>query len=398
MKILIINSGSSSIKCQLFDVKKYIFIFKALIEKIGYKDSIISCYNFVKNISDKKNVFIKNHEEGIQTIIKYVIYSEYAVINNIKEIHIIGHRVVHGGGFFKHPVVINNEVKLKIKSFFSLAPLHNHANYKGIIISEKLFPQAKQIAVFDTSFHCTLSEHVYKYAIPSSMSLKHKIRKYGFHGISHKYVSSVVMNFLKTCNIRIISIHLGNGASVNAIKNGLSYDISMGFSPNSGLIMGTRSGDIDSSIVFYAMKELNYSYQEVYDIINKHSGILGLFELSSDMRDLSKAYHARDDHAKLIYEIYTYRIKHYIGGYIAAMNGVDCIIFTGGIGENDYLTRLLTCTNMEYLGISIDKKKNNQAICSKIYEIHNPTSKVKIFVVPTNEEYQMIQDIITILK
>lgn len=400
MKFLILNSGSSSIKYQIFDISsnKIILLVKGLIEKIGCKNSSITHINLINNFKKITILPIENHAKGISLLISYITDKDLGVINNIKEIFAIGHRVVHGGGIFNKAVLINDYVKTKIKYFFNLAPLHNPANYKGIVICENLFPKSKQVAVFDTAFHTTLPEVVYRYAIPEELFKKHKIRSYGFHGISHKYVSSVAMKFFNKKKLKIISLHLGNGASINAIKNGFSYDISMGFSPNSGLVMGTRSGDLDPSIALYAVNSLGYSLEEFNNIINKNSGMLGLYEKSNDMRDIADAYYKGDKKAILAYKIYTYRIKKYIGSYVANMNGVDCIIFTGGIGENDDLTRSLVCSRLEYLGIMIDLDKNNLYIKDGINIISDKYSLVDILVIPTNEEYQIALEMLESLK
>ncbi|XMD34516.1 MAG: acetate/propionate family kinase [Candidatus Karelsulcia muelleri] len=395
MKLLILNLGSSSIKYQLLENKK--FLIKGLIERIGMSGSRIKQIVLKKQIL-KKSIFnkkIENHFLGIKKI-KNLLCDEKVIP---EEIYAIGHRIVHGGYFFRKPTIISDNVKKKIKKLFKIAPIHNYINYMGIKISEKIFKTSIQVAVFDTEFHSTIPKKSYLYAIPDEFYLKHYIRSYGFHGISHKFVSKTAIQYLKNKKVKLITMHLGNGSSVTAINSGKSVETSMGFSPNSGLIMGTRSGDIDSNIIFHALKK-GFKIDELIEILNKKSGMLALSG-SSDMRDIKKKYEKGDKKARLAYEMYAYRVKKYIGISISVMNGVDALIFTGGIGENDILMRKLICKDLDFFGIKLDKKKNNFNFINEkknVIEIQKKKNKVKILVIKTNEEFQISEDILFILK
>ncbi|WP_110513018.1 acetate/propionate family kinase [Candidatus Karelsulcia muelleri] len=393
MKLLILNLGSSSIKYQLLENKK--FLIKGLIERIGMSGSRIKQIVLKKQILKKSilNKKIENHFLGIKKI-KNLLCDEKVIP---EEIYAIGHRIVHGGYFFSKPTIISDNVKKKIKKLFKIAPIHNYINYMGIKISEKIFKTSIQVAVFDTEFHSTIPKKSYLYAIPDEFYLKHYIRSYGFHGISHKFVSKTAIQYLKNKKVKLITMHLGNGSSVTAINYGKSVETSMGFSPNSGLIMGTRSGDIDSNIIFHALKK-GFKIDELIEILNKKSGMLALSGYS-DMRDIKKKYEKGDKKARLAYEMYAYRVKKYIGISISVMNGVDALIFTGGIGENDILMRKLICKDLDFFGIKLDKKKNNFINEKKnVIEIQKKKNKVKILVIKTNEEFQISEDILLILK
>ncbi|WP_110477167.1 acetate/propionate family kinase [Candidatus Karelsulcia muelleri] len=393
MKLLILNLGSSSIKYQLLENKK--FLIKGLIERIGMSGSRIKQIVLKKQILKKSilNKKIDNHFLGIKKI-KNLLCDEKVIP---EEIYAIGHRIVHGGYFFSKPTIISDNVKKKIKKLFKIAPIHNYINYMGIKISEKIFKTSIQVAVFDTEFHSTIPKKSYLYAIPDEFYLKHYIRSYGFHGISHKFVSKTAIQYLKNKKVKLITMHLGNGSSVTAINYGKSVETSMGFSPNSGLIMGTRSGDIDSNIIFHALKK-GFKIDELIEILNKKSGMLALSGYS-DMRDIKKKYEKGDKKARLAYEMYAYRVKKYIGISISVMNGVDALIFTGGIGENDILMRKLICKDLDFFGIKLDKKKNNFINEKKnVIEIQKKKNKVKILVIKTNEEFQISEDILLILK
>jgi acetate kinase len=309
------------------------------------------------------------------------------VIKNAEEIAAIGHRVVHGGDNFSKTVEVNAEVKAKIKDFFSLAPLHNPANLEGIEVAEKLFPKARQVTVFDTAFHRTIPNRAAQYAIPKEFFEEKHIQLYGFHGISHKFVTEKAIDHLKIENSKIISIHLGNGCSMTAVHNGKSIDHSMGFSPVNGLIMGTRSGDIDQSVIFYLIDQLGYSPQEVSDILHKESGMYGLTGFS-DLRDIEENAAKGNRQCQLALDMNAYRIKKYIGAYAAAMNGVDALIFTAGIGENSDVIRSLVCNDMDFLGIKLNEEKNKER-SKKLRTINADDSKVKILVIPTNEELEI---------
>lgn len=385
MKVLVINSGSSSIKYQLFEMPQQEVICSGLIERIGLEVGGIH----YKSSKDKieEEVTIKNHKAGLEKVVDLLLDEKVGVISSTDEIKVVGHRVVHGGSTFTKTTIVTEEVKKKIESLFSLAPLHNPANLEGIIVSESIFKNAQQVAVFDTAFHQTIPVEAYKYAIPNKFLDEHRIRLYGFHGTSHKYVSEKANEYLQKENSKIITIHLGNGCSITAVQNGQSIDHSLGFGPVTGLIMGTRSGDIDHSLIFYLINNLGYDVDYVNNMLQKESGMLGLTGFS-DLRDIEAAATKGDKNCQLALDMNAYRIKKYIGSYVAAMNGLDAIVFTAGIGENSDTIRKLVCTDMEYLGIELDVDKN--AVRAKqLTEVHKETSKVKILVIPTNEELEI---------
>lgn len=356
-----------------------------LVERIGLENAKI---NYKTNTDDiEKEEIIENHKIGLQLIADYLLDAKIGVISTASEIQIVGHRVVHGGSTYAETVLIDSEVKQKIEKLSALAPLHNPANLQGILVSEDIFKQAKQVAVFDTAFHQTMPVEAYKYAIPNSFLEEHNIRVYGFHGTSHKYVSEKAIDSLEKKNTKIITIHLGNGCSMTAVKDGKSIDHTLGFAPMNGLIMGTRSGDIDPAVIFYMVNSLGYSLEEVNSLLQKESGMLGLTGFS-DLRDIESEAEKGNVSCKQALEMNAYRIKKFIGSYIAAMNGLDAIVFTAGIGENSDVVRNLVCTELESLGIVLDQDKN--AIRSKeIRDISKSSSKVKILVIPTNEELEI---------
>jgi acetate kinase len=398
MNILVINSGSSSLKYQLFKMPVEKPLCVGLIERIGEQNAFIRH----KDLRDdppkivERNVRIADHEEGLHQIVAMLRDQETGMISKPEEIEVVGHRVVHGGEYFLGPVVIDEEVKTDIKELFSLAPLHNPVNLQCIEFAEKDFPTAKQVAVFDTAFHQTMPEKAFLYAIPEFYYKEKDIRAYGFHGTSHRYVSKIAMDWLGKPDAKIISIHLGNGCSIAAIQGGKSVDTSMGFGPVSGLIMGTRSGDIDPSVIFHLLKHEGKTPEEVHDLLNKESGLLGLTG-SVDMRDIRKALESGDKNAGLAMEMYAYRIKKYIGAYIAVLNGVDALLFTAGVGENDFGMRARICENMEYLQIHIDNEEN-KVFRDGIREINVPGASVKIMVVPTNEELEIARECFELLQ
>ncbi|WP_372792126.1 acetate/propionate family kinase [Lutibacter sp.] len=385
MKILVINSGSSSIKYQLFNMPQEEVICSGLVERIGLNDAEIH-YKSEKNKIDEV-LDIPNHKIGLEKIVNLLLDEKVGVLKSTSEVEAVGHRVVHGGSTFSDTTIINQEVKDQIKKLFSLAPQHNPANYEGIVVAETMFPNAKQIAVFDTAFHQTIPVEAYKYAIPNKFLEEHKIRKYGFHGTSHKYVSEKVIEYLGIENSKIITIHLGNGCSMVAVKNGKSIETSLGFGPVTGLIMGSRSGEIDHAIIFHLVNNLGYSLDEVNNMLQKESGMFGLTGFS-DLRDIESEAEKGNKDCQLALNMSAYKIKKYIGSYTAAMNGLDAIVFTAGIGENSDVIRKLVCTNMEYFGIELDAEKNNIR-AKKLTEIHTETSKTKILIVPTNEEVEI---------
>ncbi|MBQ4805390.1 acetate kinase [Aquimarina sp. MMG015] len=385
MRILVLNSGSSSIKFQLFNMPSAEVLCSGLVERIGLENAKINYKTSTDDI--EKEEAIENHKIGLQLIANYLLDAKIGVITTASEIQIVGHRVVHGGSTYAETVLIDNEVKQKIEKLSALAPLHNPANLQGILVSEDIFKQAKQVAVFDTAFHQTMPVEAYKYAIPNSFLEEHNIRVYGFHGTSHKYVSEKAIDFLEKKNTKIITIHLGNGCSMTAVKDGKSIDHTLGFAPMNGLIMGTRSGDIDPAVIFYMVNSLGYSLEEVNSLLQKESGMLGLTGFS-DLRDIESAAEKGNINCQQALEMNAYRIKKFIGSYVAVMNGLDAIVFTAGIGENSEVVRNLVCTELESLGIELDQDEN--AIRSKeIRDISKSSSKVKILVIPTNEELEI---------
>ncbi|NII83022.1 MULTISPECIES: acetate/propionate family kinase [unclassified Pedobacter] len=389
MNILVINSGSSSLKYQLFKMPKKSPVCSGLVERIGIEGSFIkhTVYTNNKKHSIEETGFISNHGEALKQVLALLTEGEYAVIASPDDIAAVGHRVVHGGEHFSGPTIITDDVKHQIKKLFSLAPLHNPVNYKCIEVAEQTFVNARQIAVFDTAFHQTIPEQAYRYAIPEWYYKEHGIRVYGFHGTSHKYVSEQAINWLNKKDTKIISIHLGNGCSITAIKNGKSIDTSMGFGPLSGLMMGTRSGDIDPSVIFHLMEHSGYTLEQLSALLNKQSGLLGVGG-SSDMRDIRKMVSEGNAAAALAINLYAYRIKKFIGAYAAVLNGIDAIIFTAGVGENDSNMREAVCSELDYLGIELDPNQNT-AYKGELKEINTTDSKVKILVIPTNEEYEI---------
>ena len=385
MKILVINSGSSSIKYQLIEMPSKHVVCLGMVERIGLKKSKIYYKSGQNEIEEESD--IPNHQVGLEKIGRFLLDEKIGVLKNVDEIDVVGHRVVHGGSTFSKTTLIDQNVKDKIKELFELAPLHNPPNFEGIEVAEKIFPKAKQIAVFDTAFHQSIPEEAYKYAIPNKFLEDNQIRVYGFHGTSHKFVSEKAIEYLNKKNTKIITIHLGNGCSITAIENGKSVDHSLGFGPMNGLIMGTRSGDVDQSVIFYLVKSLGYSIDDVNRVLQKESGMFGLTGFS-DLRDIEDAAEKGNKTCQVALGMNAYRIKKFIGSYAAAMNGLDAIVFTAGIGENSDKIRKMVCTNMEFFGLNLDLEKNS--IRSKeIREINKPDSITKILVIPTNEEIEI---------
>jgi acetate kinase len=391
MNIFVINSGSSSIKYQLFKMPSEKPVCSGVLERIGLAGSNITHRVFTGGPERviRKTIDLPDHEAGLKAVAGLLADKENGVIKDPAEIEVAGHRVVHGGESFAATVQITTEVKEEIKRLFALAPLHNPANYMGIEVAEKIFTKAVQVAVFDTAFHHTMPERAFRYAIPQSFYKQLRIRAYGFHGTSHKYVSGQAAAYLGNSHAKIITIHLGNGCSMAAVDGGRSIDTSMGFGPLSGLVMGTRSGDIDPSVIFHLVDEAGYDIAEVKSLLNKQSGMQGLTGFS-DMRDISKAIAEGDREAEVAYEMYAYRIRKYIGAYAAVLNGLDAIVFTAGVGENDANIRMRVCATMDYFGITLDEGRNNLR-ASELREINTDDSRVKILVVPTNEELEIAQ-------
>jgi acetate kinase len=392
MKIVIINSGSSSIKYQLIDMPTNEVICSGMIDRIGLETSNFS---YVTNsVKVEETLPIANHKIGLNKIAQLLMDGKVGVIKSTSEIDAVGHRVVHGGSSFSNTVKITTEVKDKIRQLSDLAPLHNPANLEGIIVAEEIFNSAKQVAVFDTAFHQTIPVVAHKYAIPNFLLTENKIRVYGFHGTSHKYVSEKAIQYLERSS-KIITIHLGNGCSITAVKDGKSIDTSLGFAPMNGLIMGTRSGDVDQSAIFHMVNSLGYSLADVNTMLQKQSGMLGLTGYS-DLRDIEANAENGNAACQLALDMNAYRIKKFIGSYVAALNGLDAIIFTAGIGENSSYIRKLVCTDMEFFGIELDNAKN-EIRSKEIREINLPQSKVKILVIPTNEEIEIANQVYQLL-
>lgn len=387
MVVLVINCGSSSIKYQLIETETRQQLISGLVERIGAVTSIIK-HEIPGKKTIKLTVSLDNHTAALTEIINFLKNNEHGVINSLDEIKAVGHRVVHGGETFKDSVLIDSSVIQAIEEAVDLAPLHNPPNLKGIEAAQKAMPNIPHIAVFDTAFHHTLPPEAYLYAIPNRLYRRYKIRRYGFHGTSHYFVSRrfFALSGEDRENSKVISCHLGNGASVCAIKNGFSIDTSMGFTPLSGLVMGTRTGDIDPSILFYLVDKEELSLKSLHELLNRHSGLLGLSGYAADMRDLITEMQNGDYRCKQAIDVYCYRVKQYIGNYIAAMNGCDAIIFTAGVGENSALIRECILANLENLGIVIDKELNNTASGKGEVLISAPESKIKVYVIPTNEE------------
>ena len=390
MKVLVINCGSSSLKYQLIDMEKEEVLAKGLCERIGIdgrlKHEAIGKEKFVSEAP------LKDHNDAIQAVLNALLDSEHGVITSMKEIDAVGHRVAHGGDHFKKSVLITPEVKKYITDFIELAPLHNPANLTGIEVCEKLMPGVPMVAVFDTAFHQTMPEKAFLYAIPYKYYEKYKIRKYGFHGTSHKYVSQecAKMMDIPIENLKIITCHLGNGGSVTAVQGGISIDTSMGFTPLDGIVMGTRSGSIDAAAVLFLMRKEGLSIDEMDRILNKESGVYGISGVSSDFRDIEEAENEGNQRAAIALETFAYRVAKTIGEYVATMNGVDAIVFTAGLGENSGPTRQLICNYLGYLGIELDSYKNS--LRGKEIEITTKQSRVQVFVIPTNEELVIARD------
>lgn len=392
MKVLVLNCGSSSIKYKLYDMNGQKELASGGIEKIGLPDSFLK---FTLSDGSKQVITqeIKEHTAGIELILKTLTDAKYGVIKSLDQIDAVGHRVVHGGDKFCSSVVINQEVIDKIEECVDLAPLHNPANLKGIFAIQKILPKVPQVAVFDTSFHQTMPSYAYIYALPYDYYEKYGVRRYGFHGTSHRYVAKRGCEFLGIDleNSRIITAHIGNGGSITAIKNGKSIDTSMGMTPVEGLMMGSRSGNIDLGVLTYLMEKENLSTRQINDIINKKSGLVGVSGVSSDMRDIENAIEQGNERARLAMDMYFYYILKYVSGYIAVLGGVDAIIFTGGVGENQPIMRKYVCDSLAFLGVDFNNELNDR-IKGRETELTFPNSKVRVAVIPTNEELAIAID------
>ena len=397
MKVLVLNCGSSSIKYKLFDMDHKAVIAQGGIEKIGLKGSFLKLTlpNGEKKVLEKD---IPEHTVGVEFILQTLTSAEYGVVKSMDEIGAVGHRMVHGGEKFSQSVLLTPEVLEAFAACNDLAPLHNPANLKGVHAISAILPHVPQVGVFDTAFHQTMPDYAYMYAVPYELYQKYGVRRYGFHGTSHRYVSKRVCEFLGVNpeGQRIITCHIGNGGSITAIKDGKSVDTSMGLTPLEGLMMGTRSGDIDAGAVTYIMEKEGLDAAGLSNLLNKKSGVMGIFGESSDMRDLEAAVAAGNPRARLAENMYFYRIKKYIGAYAAALGGVDILVFTGGVGENQASARWGACEGLEFMGIKLDAEKNK--VRGEEAVISTDDSKVKVVVIPTDEELMIASDTMAILK
>ena len=400
MIVLVLNCGSSSIKYQVIDINEQsnALLAKGLVDRIGLPEGSLTHKPVGKNNFELKQP-IPDHTTGISLVLEALTNPEHGVIADLKEVKAVGHRVAHGGEFFKSSVIVDEQAKENIRSLFEIAPLHNPANLEGVLSIEKVLPGIPQVAVFDTSFHQSIPAINYLYALPTEYYEKYRVRKYGFHGTSHKYVAKVgaEMVGLDFENSKIITCHIGNGGSVTAVLNGKSFDTSMGFTPLDGLMMGTRCGQVDAGAITYIGEKENMTYAELNTMMNKESGIMGLTGVSSDMRDIDDAYNAGNPKAIVGRDMYYNRIKKFVGEYAAEMGGLDLLIFTGGVGENSKDLREYVCKNMEFFGIEIDYAYND-TIRGRNAIISTPESKVKVAVIATNEELVIATDTYNLTK
>ncbi len=401
MKILVINSGSSSIKYSLFDMDQPAPLTTGIVEKIGEASSRIQHTAFTTEPAIKvtRDLLVADHRQGLALMADLLLDESVGVIQSPSEIAAIGHRVVHGGEHFSQPTVITAEVRTAIKTLIPLAPLHNPANLTGIEVAIELFPQATQVAVFDTAFHHSMPPEAYRYAIPTRLYEEHAIRVYGFHGTSHLYVTKQAIAYLgkAASETNLITTHLGNGCSITAVRGGHSIDTSMGFSPLAGLIMGTRSGDLDPAVPYFLGSSLGMSFADIDKLLNKQSGLLGLTG-QNDLRDIEERHAQGDADAKLALEMYAYRIKKYIGAYMAALGRVDALVFTAGVGEHSDLVRRLSCAGLQNLGITLDAEKNLAGPTAPVTEIQAQDSPVKVLIIPTNEELEIAIQAVEVIE
>lgn len=398
MKVLVINAGSSSLKYQLIDISIKKLLAKGLCERIGFDDSVHT-YSRYDGFEDKETLPLHNHVEAINAMMTLLTSKEEGVIKKMSEINAIGHRIVHGGEAFKESTLITDEVLQALRQCIDLAPIHNPANIMGIEACRQEMPDIPMIGVFDTAFHQTMPPKAYIYALPYELYKKYGIRKYGFHGTSHKYVMKRAAKMLGKApeELKLVSCHLGNGASICAIEYARSVETSMGFTPLSGLAMGTRSGTIDPALISFIMEKEDLSIYETNNILNRDSGVLGISGISSDFRDLLKANAEGNERAKLAIDVFAYRVKRYVSEYIGIMNGADAIIFTAGIGENNDMVRRLVTDNMSFYGIEVDPEKNIPN-AGREMDISSDTATIKTLVIPTNEEMEIALEVMRILK
>jgi len=398
MKILVLNSGSSSLKYQVIDTGKGESLVRGLVDRIGIPNSILKQKRFDNDVVEIEKDII-SHSVAIERVLNLIIDKQHGVLMKINEINAVGHRVVHGGEKFSRSVLINDKVIKAIEEYSEIAPLHNPYNLRGINASIRALPDVPQVAVFDTAFHATLPEEAFIYPIPYIFYEKYKIRRYGFHGTSHYYVSRRAAEILKKdiINFSVITCHLGNGASITAVKNGKSIETSLGFSTIAGLMMGTRCGDFDPAVILNIMEKEDLTIEQAVSLLTKHSGLLGVSGVSSDMREVQNAAKNGNQRAQLALKMYSYIIKKFIGSYSAVLGGTDAIIFTAGIGENVPNIREWSVENLEFMGISIDKEKNETCIGKEMI-ISKDDSKVKILVIPTNEELVIAEDVVKVME
>lgn len=400
MLVLVVNAGSSSLKYQLIDMSNEQVLAKGIAERIGTQSACLSHESTGKQKIETPAV-IADHQDAMRLAFDAMTNPETGAISDVSQITAIGHRVVHGGESFSDSVIINQEVLDTIDRLSQLAPLHNPPNLMGIRAAMRIMPEAPQIAVFDTAFHQTIPQHAYIYALPYELYSEHGIRRYGFHGTSHKYVSAQAGKYLESLGIprdsqKVVTCHLGNGVSLTAVKGRKSVDTSMGLTPVEGLVMGTRCGDIDPAIILFLQKEFGYTADSIDDLINKKSGLLGISGISNDMRDVRGSGEAGNARAKLALEIFCYRAKKYIGGYAAAMGGLDAVVFTAGIGEHESIVRQMVCEGLEFLGVKINLEKN--ADCHIECDISAEGSRARVLVIPTNEELAIARETVQVVS
>ncbi len=398
MKVLVINAGSSSLKYQLLDMKNEKLIAKGNCEKIGLAGSFVS---LKANGQEKKvSVSLKNHDDAMENVIKLLLDKENNILSSLTEIEAVGHRVLHGGEIYTDSVVINDKVMADLEKLKPLGPLHMPANISGIKACQEAMPGVPQVAVFDTAFHSKMPAKAYMYGVKFEDYQELGIRKYGFHGTSHRYILEETAKILgkNKEDVKLISVHVGNGSSVAAIKNGRSVDTSMGFTPLEGLVMGTRSGDIDPSVVEYLCDKKGWTVQKAINYLNKEGGVLGVSGVSSDMREINQAIVDGNERARLALDMLCYRIKKYVGAYLSVLDGADAIVFTGGIGENQEDMREVVVGNMKYAGIKLDVEKNNNLPRGTVEELSLPSSKIKVYRIPTDEELMIARDTVALTK
>lgn len=391
MKVFVLNCGSSSVKYQLFDMGDESVLAKGRVERIGTDEALVVHQATGRDAVHATGTILE-HTAAIQRVLALLTSPEHGVIRHVSEIGAVGHRVLHGGEYFSGSVLVTPEVKQAIRACFDLGPLHNPANLAGIEAAENLIPGVPQVATFDTGFHSTMPRYAYLYALPYVLYRRYHVRRYGFHGTSHRYVSERAAALMgrPPAELKLISCHLGNGASVAAVQGGASVDTSMGFTPLEGLVMGTRSGDLDPAVLPYVMAKEELGLAEISSMLNKHSGLLGVSGVSGDMRDIEEEMEKGNPRARDAFLMFTYRLRKYIGAYAAAMDGVDAILFTGGIGENSWRVREEVCQHLNYLGVQIDPDLNRNG--QKEKDIATPSSRVRVWVIPTNEELVIARD------